>query len=256
MYHRSVASVLFLSLIVLTVQAAAGEAAAGEAAAAKGGKVRVLVITGGHDFEQAPFYGMFEAMEGVTMTKATYPDAASLLTPDLADTCDVVVFYDMWAQGISDTQQQAFVKLLERGIGVVALHHTLAAHQNWPEYARIIGGKFHLQRQEGDKVVPGSGYFHDQEVNVRVANSSHPITRGLSDFQIRDETYNNYDTDPKAEVLLTTEHPKSDRELAWVKTYAKSRVVYVALGHDHFAYENPNFRTVVARSILWAAGRL
>lgn len=251
MYHRSVVSVLFLSLIALTVQAAAGEDAE-----AKGGKVRVLVITGGHDFEQAPFYGMFEAMEGVVLTKATYPDAASLLAPDLADKCDVVVFYDMWAQGISDAQQQAFVKLLERGIGVIALHHTLAAHQNWPEYAKIIGGKFHLQRQEGDKIVPGSGYEHDQEVNVHVANSSHPITRGLSAFQIRDETYNNYDTDPNAEVLLTTEHPKSDRELAWVKTYAKSRVVVVALGHDHFAYENPSFRTVVARSILWAAGRL
>jgi type 1 glutamine amidotransferase len=30
-------------------------------------------------------------------------------------------------------------------------------------------------------------------------------------------------------------------------------VVYLILGHDHFAYENPNFRELVARSIRWTA---
>ena len=57
-------------------------------------------------------------------------------------------------------------------------------------------------------------------------------------------------------MLLTTDHPKSDPELAWTKQYGNSRVVYLQLGHDHLAYENPNFRTLLARSIRWTAGRV
>ena len=98
-------------------------------------------------------------------------------------------------------------------------------------------------------------YDHDQDVEVHIADTDHPITRGLKDFQIHDETYKYYDTDPAARVLLTTDHPKSDPELAWVKQYGNSRVVYLQLGHDHLAYENPSYRTLVARSIRWTAGR-
>ena len=220
------------------------------------GKIRVLVVTGGHDFEQKEFYGLFDSIPDVTTNEINYPQAAIALKPDLADKFDVVVFYDMWAQGISPEQQQAFVQLLNRGIGVVALHHTLGAHQAWPEYAKIIGGKFHLAERTVDgQTLPISGYDHGQDMQVHVEDSDHPITRGLKDFQIHDETYNKYDTDPNAQVLLTTKHPKSDRELMWAKTYSNSRVVYLQLGHDHLAYENPSYRTLIARSIRWTAGR-
>ncbi len=220
------------------------------------GKIRVLVITGGHDYEIDPFEAMFNSMADVAADQANYPAAADLLKPDLADKYDVVVFYDMWAQGITPEQQQNFVALLQRGIGVVALHHTLAAHQDWPEYEKIIGGKFQLkERQVDGKTVPNSGYDHDQDIDIHVANADHPITKGLSDFQIHDETYSRYDTDPAATVLLTTKHPKSDPELAWAKTYGNSRVVFLQLGHDHLAYENPNYRAFLARSIRWTAGR-
>ncbi len=109
----------------------------------------------------------------------------------------MVVFYDMWAQGITPQQQKSFTALLERGIGVVALHHTMAEHQNWPEYAKIIGGKFHLQDRIVDgKTLAKSGYDHGQDIKVHIASADHPITKGLKDFEIHDETYSNYDTDP------------------------------------------------------------
>ena len=250
MLHPPVSRILAiaLSLAVFTLASAAQTL--------PDGKIRVLVVTGGHDFEAESFFGMFQAIPDITTETATYPAAAESLKPELADKYDVVVFYDMWAQGITEQQQKDFVALLHRGIGVVALHHTLAAHQAWPEYEKIIGGKFQLQERIVDgKTLPTSGYEHDQQVSVHIANGEHPITKGLKDFEIRDETYNKYDTDPQATVLLTTEHPKSDRELAWAKTYANSRVVYIELGHDHFAYENPNYQTLVARAIRWTAGR-
>jgi type 1 glutamine amidotransferase len=220
-------------------------------------KLRVLVITGGHAYEVEPFEQMFASMPDIVTTQMTYPAAAAELNPALADRFDVVVFYDMWADGITADQQKAFVELLNRGIGVVALHHTLAAHREWPEYAKIIGGKYYVEdREEDGKTIPHSTYDHGQDIEVEIATQDHPITRGLSDFKIHDETYAGYDKDPQATVLLTTKHPKSDKELAWTKTYGNSRVVYLQLGHDHFAYEHPSYRTLVARSIRWSAGRV
>ncbi|MFW6169856.1 MAG: ThuA domain-containing protein [Planctomycetota bacterium] len=220
------------------------------------GKIQTLVVTGGHGYEKPAFEAMFDAMPDVAASHVTYPAAAEKLKPELAEEYDAIVFYDMWARGISPDQQKAFLELLNRGIGVVALHHTMAAHQDWPEYKKIIGGRYYLQERKVDgKVLPKSGYRHGQDIPVHVANPDHPITEGMKDFTIHDETYSNYYTDPAATVLLTTEHPKSDRELAWTKTYANSKVVYIELGHDHFAYEHPSYRKLLSRSIRYVAGR-
>jgi uncharacterized protein len=243
--------------VLLLTAALVAALVAGAQADDRDREIRVLVITGGHDYDEPKFHAMFEALPGIGATHRTYPGIAADLTPELADRFDVLVFYDMWAQGITPAQRQAFVALLQRGIGLVALHHTLAAHQDWPEYASIIGGKYHVRDREVDGViVPHSTYDHDQMIQVRIATQEHPITRGLSDFQIRDETYAGYDKDPRATVLLKTSHPKSDEDLAWAKTYGNSRVVYIQLGHDHFAYQHPTYRTLVARSIRWTAGRV
>ncbi len=219
--------------------------------------LRVLVVTGGHAYEETQFYDMFAAMPDIKVTRAAYPEAAELLTPSLADKCDVIVFYDMWVKGITPEQQANFVALLNKGVGVVALHHTLAAHQNWPEYQRIIGGRyFTAPRKVDGKELPKSTFQHGVDMKIAIADGQHPITRGMKPFEIHDEAYAGFETDPEATVLLTTNHPKSNKEIAWVKTYGNSRVLYLQLGHDHFAYENPDFARLVARGIRWSAGRL
>ncbi len=229
---------------------------AAEGGVSQEGKIRVLVVTGGHAFDERPFYDIFESIPDVAMTRATLPEAADFLRPELADRYDVVVFYDMWKEGFSPEQQNAFLELLNRGIGIVALHHTLAGHPKWPEYARIIGGRYLLEEEIRDgKKVPGSTFHHDQDIRVKIASPTHPITRGMRDFTIHDETYAGYDTDPGAIVLLTTDHPKSDPELAWAKTYGGSRVFTLQLGHDRRAYDHPNYRRLIAQGIRWTAGR-
>jgi hypothetical protein len=164
--------------------------------------------------------------------------------------------YDM-VKGLSPEQQKALVELFNGGIGLVSLHHNLGAHAGWDEFHRIIGGKFFVEPGEidGEKHPQPSGWEHGQRLKVTVADPKHPITRGLKDFEIEDEVYNHYYTSPKVRVLLKTDHPKNDPELAWVTRYGNSRVFYLMLGHDHLAYENPNYRELVARGIRWAAGR-
>jgi type 1 glutamine amidotransferase len=218
-------------------------------------KLRVLLTFGGHGFEEKPFFAMFDAMPGVEYTKAPLPQSAHLLKPGLEKDYDVIVMYDM-VPAITPAQQKAFIELLNRGIGLVSLHHNMGAHQDWGEFRKIIGGKFITKPCEIDGQKYGkSGWSHGEDMKITVADKQHPITRGLKDFKIHDETYKDYYTSPDVRVLLKTDHPKNDPELAWVTKYGKSRVFYFMLGHDHLGWENPNFPKIVCRGIRWAAGR-
>lgn len=217
--------------------------------------IRILIVTGGHDFEREPFFAMFQSFGDVTYEEVQHPQAHARLTPEAAKSYDVIVLYDMW-QPISEEHQEAFVKLLKQGKGLVALHHSLAGYQHWPEYRNIIGGKWHMQKwtQNGQERSP-STYQHDVQFKVRIADRKHPVTQGLQDFDIRDETYGNFEVLPKTKPLLTTDEPTSNRVIAWTHTYGRSRVVYIQLGHDRYAYENPHYRRLVHQAIRWVAGK-
>jgi type 1 glutamine amidotransferase len=219
------------------------------------GKIRILLTYGGHGFEEKPFFAMFDALPKITYTRVQLPQSADLLKPGLEKEYDVIVMYDM-VNTITPAQRKSFVALLDRGIGVVALHHNMGAHRDWNEYRHIIGGRFILKPTEIDgKKYGTSGWDHDQELRVTIADKEHPITRGLKDFTIHDEVYNKYYVAPDVKVLLTTDHPKNDPKIAWVKEYGKSRVFFLMLGHDSKAWKNPNYPEILSRGIRWAAGR-
>ncbi len=223
--------------------------------AEKPAKVRILLTTGGHDFEVEPFYQMFDSMKGIQYTKAKMPDDAGLLKPGLEKDYDCIVMYDMCSPAMSPEQQQAFVKLLkETGIGLVSMHHNLGAHWTWDEFRKIIGGRFILQDTELDGTPwKQTRWQHDEHLKVAVVDKQHPITQGVDNFEIDDEAYGKFWVDPQAHILLKTDHPWNNPELAWTKTYGKSRIVHCMLGHDGKAYANPSYRRFLEQSIRWAA---
>lgn len=241
---------------LLTVCLVASWAHAESMGSEQGGKIRVLLTYGGHGFEEKPFFEMFDNMEGIEYKAIKLPDQADMLNPKAAEDFDVLVMYDM-VPAISEKQQEAFVALLKKGIGVVSLHHNMGAHRNWDEFRKIIGGKFILE----DCVIDGqqykkSGWAHGQDYKVIIADPNHPITRGLKDFTIHDETYKDYYTAPNVHVILKTDCPTNDPEIGWVHKYGESRIFYLMLGHDSLAWKNPNYPVLLKRGIEWAAGRL
>jgi type 1 glutamine amidotransferase len=124
----------------------------------------------------------------------------------------------------------------------VILHHAIVAYKDWDEWAAFVDIE--------DRALD---YLHDVEMDVSVADAEHPITRGVSDFSITDETYL-MNGPAESTVLLTTDHPKSMKEIAWVRTVGSSRVFSFQLGHDATAWENPGFKTVLKNGIVWTAG--
>ncbi len=219
-------------------------------------RLKVVVVTGGHGFEHDPFFKVFDGMETVNYVEAVQKDHSELFEDISGWDYDVMVFYSM-TQNISPKRRKNFVKLLSQGVGVVALHHTMGAYQQWPEFKKIIGTKYYLNETVEDGATHGKGSFlHDVDMKVHVANKSHPVTKGMRDFAIHDETYKNCWFDEKNRVLLTTDHPTSDKTIGWVRRYRKARVCTIQLGHDSKAYANSNYRQLVERAILWTAGKL
>jgi type 1 glutamine amidotransferase len=215
--------------------------------------IRILVVTGGHDFEHDPFFKLFQDNSDISYRAVEHPNAHALLKADAAGQYDVLILYDMY-QPISDEAKADLVARLKEGQGLVVLHHAIASYQQWPEYAKIIGARYYLERTVVDGVEkPRSAYKHDMHFRVHIADRHHPITQGVEDFDIHDETYKWFDVAPECHALLTTDEPESNQVIAWTKTYGAARVVYFQSGHDHYAYENANFQRLLKQAIRWAA---
>ncbi len=218
-------------------------------------RLRVLLTYGGHDFQETEFFARWDALPGVSYTKAPLPQSADLFRPGLEKDYDVIVFYDM-VKELSPAQQQGLIALLDRGIGVVSLHHNLSGNLEWAEYHKIIGGTWLWSKRTIDGRDYGpSTYEHGQEIPIQIADKEHPITKGLSDFVIHDETYGNTYVSPTVHVLLRANNSKNVSPFAWVSQHGKSRVVYFQAGHDAEAWKHPSFQEILKRSIRWAAQR-
>lgn len=223
------------------------------AAAQAAEPLRVVLTHGGHGFQQKEFFAFWDTLPGVTCTKCELPKDADLLKPGLEKQYDAIVLYDMVRQ-FTPEQRKAFTELLQAGIGLVATHHSLGSHPDWPEYGGIIGGKWIAKPETiGGTAYPKSTYSHDERIDVTIADADHPITKGLSGFTIVDETYGGFYVAPDVHVLLTTSHPKCGRDIAWTKDYGNSRVCYLMFGHDNAAWQNPNYKELLLRAIRWSA---
>ena len=215
--------------------------------------VKAVVVTGGHDFEREAFFDMFRHFNDVLFVEAPQRDDSEIFEDIDNWPYDVIVLYNM-TQRISDKRRANFIRLLDEGVGVVVLHHALASFQDWPEYRKIVGGRYYLEDTElaGVKYLRGA-YEHGVDFTVEVVDKSHPVTKGINDFPIRDETYKNYVYEENNRPLLRTSHPKNNELLGWSRNYKAARVCYLQLGHDGDAYRNENYRRLLEQAIRWCA---
>jgi type 1 glutamine amidotransferase len=219
-------------------------------------KIKVLLVTGGHGFEETPFFKVFKDDPDISFTPVTQGKTNGTVfeRPDLLS-YDVVLLYDI-SRAITESQIAGFHSMIDKGMGLVVLHHSIVSYQHWPDYERIIGGKYPEDDGKAGVITAEVGYQHDVDVPVKIVGGNHPITAGMKDFMINDEIYWGYHVGADITPLITTTHPKSAKPLAWCRTEGKSRVVYLQLGHGPSAFNDANFRQLVWRSIDWAAKRL
>ncbi len=211
-------------------------------------KLNILVITGGHGFDEKPFFEMFDSFQDITYTRLVQPEANTQLGTIDPKTCDAIVFYDM-PKSITEQDKTNYYKLLKLGKGMVFLHHSQCSYQDWEGYKTIVGGKYHEEKNTPQT----SSYQHDVTFTVKISDPKHPVTRGLKDFEILDEVYGNTEVLPGVTPLLTTDHPQSSKIIGWTHQIEKSRIVYIQPGHDKNAYQNAQYRQLVRQAINFVA---
>ena len=225
-------------------------------APAKPEPVRILVITGGHDYNKETFNQMLTALGNqFSCNVMELPGAFDMFRPENRNKYDVLVFYHMW-QDISEDQMKAMADCIREGKPLVVLHHSICAFDNWPEYTQIVGGKYFHQ----PTVIKGieyqaSTYEHDRKIAIQVVAPGHPVTQGLKDFELMDETYYGFYVEPGVKPLLRTNDPTSTPVIAWEKQYGKSRVVTIQSGHDSPTFLDENYRKLLRQAVLWVYGK-
>src|SRR6516162_3598913 len=147
-------------------------------------------------------------------------------------------------------QRRQVEELLKRGVGITAIHWGTGAET--PEggpWLQAMGGWFNA---EGD----GFSRYLVQGSKLCQVDASHPICRGWSDFDLREEFYFKLCFLPDAKPLMNTIIEGKDYPIGWVyerRNQKGGRSFGFVGGHFHDNFGIRAFRQAVVNGILWTA---
>ena len=212
------------------------------------GMPKIAVITGRHGFHVPQFHHVFRSLSDADVY-IQHMEMFSTSSKNIRESYDVVLFFHMFTETPSEESDKRVKTTLEElgetPQGLFLLHHSILAYPKWKLWSELVG----MEDRKFD-------FYHDVSIHVEVARADHPITQGLRDWDMIDETYVMNDAGEDSEILLTTEHLKSMKTIAWTRRYKKSRVFCFQSGHDNQTWMNHNFREVLRRGIQWCASRI
>ena len=258
--HKAIRTVIAVVLAASVVAGLASDLSAeakakakAPPAAAKTKPLKVVILVGGHGYDKKNFDKAWDGHEDIQCE--VWKGKPYTVFDDISKfDYDVVMMYNL-SSGITDTQKANLLKLLKKGVGLVVWHHALANCQNWPEFLNISGCRFQMKPVEvNGKKIGRSSYGHTL-LKMQIANTDHPITKGMKDFAIHGEWYGKQIFAKDINVLVTTDHPKSDKAIAWTVDYHGAKIFSYQSGHDVKVWGHPSFRRLLANGIRWVAGR-
>jgi type 1 glutamine amidotransferase len=215
-------------------------------------QLRVLVLTGGHNFDEQPFYKMFADFDNTEIDHVEIQKECTYFDDTSQWDYDVIVFYN-FRNSLSSKGQENLLKLCDKGIGMVILHHAIAGFPEWSMWPKIVGAQYFLKDTEIDgEIWKRCTYKHGVTYHVTLEKSKSMVTDGLKDFEISDEVYKGYRLKSDNHILLTTDEPLSQKEIGWIRTFQKSKVCYIQLGHGKEAFGNSHYKQLIKQSIDWA----
>lgn len=255
------------------------------------GPGHLLVITGGHSFDQSAFAEMINQIcssIGWTWEQGEQPAAQQLLRPSNAGVWDAILLYDLPGLrlargeepepvGPTEAVKAGIRGLVAAGQGFVALHHALAGWPVWDEWAQMLGGRFlYAPGSLNDATTPASGYRMGSYL-VESVNPGHPVCAGVESFELTDELYlcpvfeqsvvpllrTSASTAPRdmidthREVLDGERHPAPDQPgspyLGWETSSGDSRTVYLLPGHGPQTMANRSYQRLVANALQYVS---
>ncbi len=216
-------------------------------------KIQVLMVTGD---DVAPAHNWREISEATRemLVKTGRFDVRVCEDPAILESAAALENYDVIAfmlfnrslPMLSDAGQENLLNFVRQGKGFYVQHLASASYGKWEEFGKLCGRHW---------VMGTSGHGPRSVFECQIADSDHPITKGLKDFQISDELYAKLQGDEKIQVLVTADSDWSNRTepMVFVRDYGQGRSVHNAMGHDRKAITNPSCAALIARGVEWAA---
>ena len=244
--------------------------------------LRVLVVAGGccHDYatQKEVLKKGIEARVNATVevaydpTKSTKPLFELFKSPDWGKNFDVVV-HDECAADITDQAYVAnIVNAHKNGLPAVNLHCAMHSYRwgNFKEPVKAGADNASWFEMLG---LQSTGHGPQQPIAITFTDKSHPITTGLADWTtINEELYNNVQVlgaktlatglqkvpekkDKKGKVTPASE---ANAIVAWTNEFGpkKTRIFSTTIGHNNATVEDARYLDLVARAVLWSAGKL
>jgi type 1 glutamine amidotransferase len=167
---------------------------------------------------------------------------------DWAEPYDVVIHNECFANTAEPEYIRRITEAHRGGTPAVVVHCAMHSYRaaeidDWREFLGVTSRR------------------HDHQSNypVKVTKPEHPVVADIpSDWVTpKDELYIIEKLWPKTTVLATSPSEKDgkDHPVIWVNEFGGTRVAGTTYGHSDEMFGDENFIRLLARSILWAAGK-
>jgi len=148
----------------------------------------------------------------------------------------------------SEEEERAIVGFTNSGGGLLGVHGGLVL--NRPPEPPLRPGMVELWGARFAQHAPYGPF------TVRIVDHNHPITRGLSDFEVRDELFELEPLPPLgAHVLAEADAHGVAQPMAYTKSHGRGSVYYCALGHDTACWDHPAYQHLMTRGVGWLAAQ-
>lgn len=250
--HCLVTGILFAVISLIMPQHASAQKKAPEG-------VKVLLLSGGarqhHGYRDQALV-LSRGLEDTGQYEVTICEDGSILTsPGMAKYDVLIVHVDRRDPEFKFTedQQKALLSFVNSGKGYVSIHGGDNAAPDWlPEWRDMLGGVFSHVGLPDSKTKKG-------EFLVKITQPEHPVTKGLSDFRLKDELYYHLQMKDQIEPLAVVEVEGQQWPIAWVRNYGKGRVFHTVFGHRDFGPDKheplstPEFMKLVIQGVDYVA---
>jgi len=213
---------------------------------------KVIMVYGGWDGHQPKVFTdrVHEWLKGEGAV-VTVSNSLDIYTDEkkMSDT-DLIIQY--WTMGqISKEQEKGLLTAVKNGTGIAGCHGGLGdSFRKNTDYQYMIGGQW--VSHPGGKI----------DYKVDIIHKEDPITKGLTDFNIKNTEQYYMHVDPNSKVLATTTFNDQHNSwikgavmpVSWKKHFAKGRVFYLSIGHDPKDFDTPSAWKLLTRGIRWASG--
>ncbi|MGC1273100.1 MAG: DUF6797 domain-containing protein [Planctomycetaceae bacterium] len=152
---------------------------------------------------------------------------------------------------------QVLEKQMDRGCGLMMLHWSVFVPVKYEEqFTRWIGGFFDYERGDDPRGWHSAITFASAKI---APNEKHPISKGVSAFEHRDEYYYRIrfaEDDTRVTPIVTVTLPEVERPqvVAWaVERKDGGRGFAFTGGHFQKSWENDDYRTLMLNALCWTA---